>query len=468
VGTSSDRPAVGDTAKGMLRVEFDSATSSNYTVWVNKDGTTTGWEEFAFLDPTTASLQLSMGAYLLSPISETGLSNQSGKFLSTNGSQVLWGDVPDQLPSQSGNNDRVLTTDGTNASWELVPTELPSQSENSGRYLFTDGTSPSWGSLPAELPSQSGNSGRILFTDGTSPNWGYVPMELPSQSGNSGRYLFTNGSQVLWANVVTPDELPSQSENAGKYLVTDGTNPSWGSLPTELPSQSGNSGRYLFTNGSQVLWANVITPDELPSQGENAGKYLVTDGTNPSWGSLPTELPAQNTGTTNKYLRSNGSIAAWTDTPFYQESDTVYKIKFLTWSDSDSGSATSTNWASIVNKTYVKTAGTKVAVEASFEYDVAGWGADSFESRLTIYWGASSTGLNGGVTYGEAVSLKYEGNYTGGSHRSSTLTECVVLSDAVKNSAYGSITCYLDVRRDTADDTVAIKQGYFKVTETWA
>jgi len=318
------------------------------------------------------------------------------------------------------------------------------------------------------LPSQSGNSGRILFTDGTSPNWGYVPMELPSQSGNSGRYLFTNGSQVLWANVVTPDELPSQSENAGKYLVTDGTNPSWGSLPTELPSQSGNSGRYLFTNGSQVLWANVITPDELPSQGENAGKYLVTDGTNPSWGSLPTELPAQNTGTTNKYLRSNGSIAAWTDTPFYQESDTVYKIKFLTWSDSDSGSATSTNWASIVNKTYVKTAGTKVAVEASFEYDVAGWGADSFESRLTIYWGASSTGLNGGVTYGEAVSLKYEGNYTGGSHRSSTLTECVVLSDAVKNSAYGSITCYLDVRRDTADDTVAIKQGYFKVTETWA
>ena len=358
VGTSSDRPAVGDTAKGMLRVEFDSATSSNYTVWVNKDGTTTGWEEFAFLDPTTASLHLSMGAYLLSPISETGLSNQSGKFLTTNGSQVLWGDVPDQLPSQSGNNYRFLTTDGTNASWGLVP--------------------------------------------------------------------------------------------------------------TELPIQSGNSGRYLFTNGSQVLWANVVTPDELPSQSENAGKYLVTDGTNPSWGSLPTELPAQNTGTTNKYLRSNGSIAAWTDTPFYQASDTVYKIKFLTWSDSDSGNATSTNWASIVNKTYVKTAGTKVAVEASFEYDVAGWGGDSFESRLTIYWGASSTGLNGGVSFGEPVSLKYEGNYTGGSHRSSTLTECVVLSDAVKNSAYGSITCYLDVRRDTADDTVAIKQGYFKVTETWA
>lgn len=45
-GSGGDRPSAADVAKGLLRVEFDAVNSSNYKLLVNKDGTTTGWEEY--------------------------------------------------------------------------------------------------------------------------------------------------------------------------------------------------------------------------------------------------------------------------------------------------------------------------------------------------------------------------------------------------------------------------------------
>jgi len=47
-GYQSDRPAVGDTGKGMLRVEFTTTTTTDDTLelWINKDGETNGWEQF--------------------------------------------------------------------------------------------------------------------------------------------------------------------------------------------------------------------------------------------------------------------------------------------------------------------------------------------------------------------------------------------------------------------------------------
>lgn len=45
---------------------------------------------------------------------------QSGKYLTTNGSNASWATV-DTLPSQTGQNGKFLTTDGTDASWSAVP-----------------------------------------------------------------------------------------------------------------------------------------------------------------------------------------------------------------------------------------------------------------------------------------------------------------------------------------------------------
>ena len=50
------------------------------------------------------------------------------------------------VPSQSGQSGKFLTTDGTNASWSTVDA-LPAQATNSGKYLTTNGTSASWVTL---------------------------------------------------------------------------------------------------------------------------------------------------------------------------------------------------------------------------------------------------------------------------------------------------------------------------------
>ena len=143
----------------------------------------------------------------------------------------------DDLPSQSGQSGKFLTTDGTDVSWATVDA-LPSQTSQSGKFLTTNGTTASWATVDA-LPSQTSQSGKFLTTNGTTASWANVPTEIPSQSGQSGKYLTTNGSTVSWASV--PSNLPSQSGQSGKFLTTDGTDASWGSLPAVDQTYSGTS-----------------------------------------------------------------------------------------------------------------------------------------------------------------------------------------------------------------------------------
>ncbi len=61
--------------------------------------------------------------------------SQSGKFLTTNGTNLSWATV-DALPSQTGNNGKFLTTNGSAASWAAVsvPTKVSDLNNDSG-YL---------------------------------------------------------------------------------------------------------------------------------------------------------------------------------------------------------------------------------------------------------------------------------------------------------------------------------------------
>lgn len=52
-------------------------------------------------------------------------------------------------------------------------TVIPTQSGNTGKYLTTNGTAVSWGEVDA-LPTQSGNTGKYLTTDGTDASWATV------------------------------------------------------------------------------------------------------------------------------------------------------------------------------------------------------------------------------------------------------------------------------------------------------
>ncbi len=64
---------------------------------------------------------------------------------------------------------------------------LPSLPGNTGKFLTTDGTDTLWGNviIPPALPTQTGNSGRFLTTDGTTTNWGNVIIPAVSAAAIS-------------------------------------------------------------------------------------------------------------------------------------------------------------------------------------------------------------------------------------------------------------------------------------------
>jgi hypothetical protein len=77
----------------------------------------------------------------------------NGQVLTVNTAQATgmeWTDI-DALPSQTSQSGKYLTTDGTDASWEDV---LPSQTSQSGKYLTTNGTDTSWSTITTDPTPQ--------------------------------------------------------------------------------------------------------------------------------------------------------------------------------------------------------------------------------------------------------------------------------------------------------------------------
>ena len=116
------------------------------------------------------------------------------------------------LPDQTSNSGKFLTTDGTDAAWADVDT-FPSQSGNSGYFLTTDGTAVAWAEVDA-LPTQTGNTGYYLKTDGTTASWDELSIDdLVAVSLNDidgvtitgtpleGQSLIYDSSTSQWINV---------------------------------------------------------------------------------------------------------------------------------------------------------------------------------------------------------------------------------------------------------------------------
>jgi hypothetical protein len=160
---------------------------------------------------------------------------------------------------------------------------LPTQTNNSGKYLTTNGTTASWATVDA-LPSQTGNTGKYLTTNGTITSWATVDA-LPSQTGNSGKYLTTNGTTASWATV-SGGSLPTQTGNSGKILITDGSTANWGLLTNtgfsdsafDLQGKSfvmfrgqttvgGSSNSSYYPSGYGWQWAGTTTVCGLVASG---------------------------------------------------------------------------------------------------------------------------------------------------------------------------------------------------------
>lgn len=305
----------------------------------------------------------------------TGLTapGTTGNLLTSNGSTWVSQPAPISLPTQTSNSGKYLTTDGTNASWATVVGGLVSTPTKTANYTaasndlvrvnatssftITMPASPADGAIvgimdiantfstnnitvaPGAGATIEGDTSVILDISHTYAEFIYSTSTLnwllkdtpsnesilPEQTGNSGKYLTTDGTVASWQIV---SALPTQTGNTGKYLTTDGTNASWGGTtgsgnvvlstsptlvtPTLGTPASGDlsnatnavgyslksatttinissataptTGQVLTaTSGTAATWQTV---NGLPTQTGNSGKYLTTDGTTASWGTV--------------------------------------------------------------------------------------------------------------------------------------------------------------------------------------
>lgn len=139
-----------------------------------------------------------------------------------NGTDVSgWKGFQEELTS--GTNIKTINGSSVLGSGDLTIDSLPSQSGNTGKFLTTDGTDASWANVDA-LPTQTGQNGKFLTTDGSSASWADVDS-LPSQTGNAGKFLQTDGTDASWQNaaqVSQPSTMPTLA--VADWVLDSGTN----------------------------------------------------------------------------------------------------------------------------------------------------------------------------------------------------------------------------------------------------
>lgn len=202
-------------------------------------------------------------------IPNSGLTNSS---ITINGTDVSLGGSTSiaTIPTQTGQSGKYLTTDGTNASWGTVssytaPT-IGSTSIGSGDTVstisaLTLNNSTLTGTVTAG--GGVGTNGQLLTSTGTGVQWAAAPVSLPTQTGNTGRYLTTDGTTASWEII---NQVPSISGQSGKYLYTDGSTYSWQTISTANYSNGTNTG-----NANKVFYNNTGT---LPT-GTAAGDIYI-------------------------------------------------------------------------------------------------------------------------------------------------------------------------------------------------
>lgn len=116
-------------------------------------------------------------------------------------------------------------------SWERVDVQpgssLPSQSGQSGKFLTTDGTDASWATVGA-LPDQTGQSGKFLTTDGTDASWSDKPLVNKATVATS---LTVGGDATAFYECVN---VGITSKGNNHYVTNVGYGASSGALGTAV------------------------------------------------------------------------------------------------------------------------------------------------------------------------------------------------------------------------------------------
>lgn len=146
-------------------------------------------------------------------------STSTNKFV-TASDKTTWSAKQDALVS--GTNIKTINNTSLLGAGDITIDSLPAQSGQSGKFLTTDGTDASWATVDA-LPSQTGQTGKFLTTDGSAASWADVDA-LPDQTGQSGKYLTTNGTTATWSTVsaTVASDGTTINQNTSNELQTIG------------------------------------------------------------------------------------------------------------------------------------------------------------------------------------------------------------------------------------------------------
>ena len=199
---------------------------------------------------------------------------------------------------------------------------LPDQTGNSGKFLTTDGTDASWGTISALQNTATGNNSlTILGTPSTyaatvnigkdTSTMANLTTVVGAFSSASGQKAITIGSNSM-ANgtkgVSIGYKTRANANNAiqiGNYNDADTINSDANTFKVanangnfEIMSADGTIPEARLADTTSAAQGQVLTLDAnlnavwqaggsgggLPSQTGNAGKFLTTDGTDASWG----------------------------------------------------------------------------------------------------------------------------------------------------------------------------------------
>lgn len=262
------------------------------------------------------------------------------------------------VPAQAGNSGKYLTTDGTNTSWGTV--SGGSGTVTSVGLIVPTGFSASAaittaGDITISADAQSGNkvySSPANGSSGTPAFRALVALDIPDLSAakiTSGTLGITvgigqGGTGQTTANAALNAFLPAQTSNSGKFLKTDGTNSSWDStgtvtsvaatVPTSILSISGTpvttTGTLaidLVTQTANYVWAGPTTGaaanptfralvaadiPTIPFSGVSGTVPVNQGGTGQTTASAAFDaLAPSQTGNSGKYLTTNGTTTSW-------------------------------------------------------------------------------------------------------------------------------------------------------------
>jgi hypothetical protein len=151
-------------------------------------------------------------------------------------------------------------------------TVIPNQTSNEGKYLTTNGTDVSWGEVDA-LPDQTGNDGKFLTTDGEDASWvigSFGDVDVTSPITNSGTSTSPNIGIDL--SNIAPIQSPTFT---GTVTTSDGITNAQGK--NALVASGFNSASGGFAQASRVIMTMAASGSSAPTTRPDGSPLVIGD-----------------------------------------------------------------------------------------------------------------------------------------------------------------------------------------------